>query len=170
MKAKSELVSTGMYIIIGIILAVSINSVFGFALNTELPIVAVQSGSMEPTFYKGDLLLPVGVDKGNPDIKIGDIIVFSHSYGTTPVVHRVVEINPDGTYQTRGDANPGQLPYEKRINVSQIKGKAVMIIPYLGWIKIAVVEILLPFAAKNAIFIAIFAIGIYLTATVLKRK
>lgn len=170
MKAKSELVSTAMYVVVGILLAISLSSVLGLALNTELPIVAVQSGSMEPTFYKGDLLLLVGADKGAPDIKVGDVIVFSHSFGTTPVVHRVVEINKDGTYQTKGDANPGQLPYEKRISPDQVKGKAILIIPYLGWVKIAVVETLLPFAAKNGIFIAIVAIGIYLVAAMLKRK
>ena len=167
MKAKSEALSTAIYIVSGIILALSLNAVFGLALNTDLPIVAVQSGSMEPAFYKGDLLILAGVDKSSPDIKVGDVIVFAHSYGTTPVVHRVAAINEDGTFQTKGDANPGQLPYEKRIKPEQIKGKSILIIPYLGWIKIAVIEIILPLVAGNIIFIAAAAIAVYFAASVL---
>lgn len=41
--------------------------------NTESPIVVVLTGSMEPAFYRGDLLL---VTHFKEDLRMGDIIVF----------------------------------------------------------------------------------------------
>lgn len=130
--------STFFYIVLGVFLALGINQGLALALHTDLPIVAVQSNSMVPTFSKGDLLVLQGAEPG--DISVGDVIVFSHSSSSPPVVHRVIKINPDGTYQTKGDANSGQLPFEKRIEPSQIHGKSILTVPYLGWIKIGAVE------------------------------
>lgn len=152
-----ELYSTILYIILGIFLAFIINQGLAFALHTDLPIVAVQSGSMEPTFYKGDLLVLQGIDPN--ELKVGDIIVFSYPGGSTPVVHRIIKINPDGTFQTKGDNNIAQLPFEKRIEPDQIHGKIILIIPFLGWVKIGVVEYVLKF--PNIIFFLILSFLAY---------
>lgn len=130
------------YIILGVVLAVGINWGLAFALGTDMPVVAVESNSMLPTFAKGDILILQGAPADQ--IKIGDIIVFSPSPQQTPVVHRIVEENPDGTFQTKGDNNNGQLSFEKSIEPSQIHGKTILIIPYLGWLKIGMMEFLLP--------------------------
>ena len=134
--------SSVFYIILGVALAFGINWGLAFALNTDMPVVAVESNSMVPTFYKGDILVLHGTGTGQ--LKVGDIIVFSPSPEQTPVVHRIVAVNPDGTYQTKGDNNNGQLPFEKRIEASQIHGKTILIIPYLGWLKIGLMEYALP--------------------------
>jgi signal peptidase len=131
-----------VYIILGVILALGINWGLALALSTDMPVVAVESYSMVPTFTKGDILVLQGTPVQN--LKVGDIIVFSPSLQQTPVVHRIVEINTDGTFQTRGDANNGQLPFEKSISASQVHGKAILIIPYLGWLKLAIMEYVLP--------------------------
>jgi signal peptidase len=157
MKIK-EPYSTILYIIFGILLAFTINQGLAFALNTDLPIVAVQSGSMEPTFYKGDLLVLQGVNAD--ELKVGDVIVFSYPGGTTPVVHRIIEINPDGSFQTKGDNNNVQLPFEKKIKPEQIHGKSVLIIPLLGWVKIGATEYILKF--PNIILVAVIVIVAYI--------
>lgn len=134
--------SSLFYIIIGIVMALGINQGLAFALSTDMPIVAVESYSMVPSFSKGDMLVLMGAPQ--EQLGVGDIIVFDQPNGGTPIVHRIVDINPDGSFQTQGDANSGQLPYEKHILYDQIHGKAVMIIPYMGWIKIGMTELIFP--------------------------
>jgi signal peptidase len=153
MKIK-EPYSTVLYIVFGVLLAFGINNGLALALSTDLPVVAVESRSMEPVFTRGDIL---GL-RGQPSYEIGDIIVFSHGNGKIPIVHRIIAINPDGTYQTKGDANSNQLPVEKSISLDQIHGKVIVIIPYLGWIKIGMGEFILP----NILWIAGAVILLYL--------
>jgi signal peptidase len=143
MKRKFKYLDNSIfYIILGIVLALSINWGLAFALNTDMPVVAVESNSMVPTFSKGDILILQGAPA--EQLKIGDIIVFSPGPGQTPVVHRIIAENPDGTFQTKGDNNNGQLPFEKSIASSEIHGKTIMIVPYLGWLKIGMMEYVLP--------------------------
>ncbi|MEE9405812.1 MAG: signal peptidase I [Candidatus Aenigmarchaeota archaeon] len=143
MKKKiPENASTIIYIAAGIFLAVIINQAMGLGLTTDMPVVAVESNSMIPTFYKGDLLVLQGVPP--EQLAEGDIIVFIPEGSNRAIVHRIIAINGDGTFQTKGDANANQLPFEKRISTGQIHGKKVAIIPYLGWVKIGVMEIFLP--------------------------
>ncbi|GEM_PF-486609 len=171
MKKPKIFDSTLFYIIIGIILAFGINQGMALALSTDMPVVAVESDSMIPTFYKGDMLLLKGVPP--EELKVGDIIVFSpniqktvnpetgkitYSLGGTPVVHRIIEINPDGTFQTKGDANHNQLDFEKRIEPAQIHGKEIMIIPHLGWVKIGITEYIIP----NALWILLAVVVLYI--------
>ena len=134
--------SSVVYILIGVLLAFGINHGLALALSTDIPIVAVESGSMEPTFYRGDILVLYGATA--EDLDVGDIIVFSPSDEATPVVHRIVDINSDGTFQTKGDANSGQLPFEKSIKYEQVHGEVVMIVPYLGWVKLAMTDFIFP--------------------------
>jgi len=67
--------SSIFYVIVGVILAFGVNQGLAFALSTDMPIVAVESNSMIPTFYKGDILVLQGVPADQ--IMVGDIIVFS---------------------------------------------------------------------------------------------
>lgn len=153
MKLK-EPYSTILYIVSGVLLAFGINNGLALALSTDLPIVAVESNSMADTFYRGDILFLIGQDS----YVIGDIIVFSPSEGATPVVHRIIKINPDGTYQTKGDANSNQLPFEKSIMSEQVHGKVALIFPKLGWIKIGMTEYILP----NILWVAVIGILLYI--------
>ncbi len=134
--------SSLFYIVVGVILALGINQGLAFALSTDMPIVAVESNSMVPEFYKGDMLVLQGAPQ--EQLSVGDVIVFDPPSGGTPVVHRIVEINSDGTFQTKGDANNGQLYYEKSIEYSQVHGRVIVVIPYIGWIKIGMMQYVLP--------------------------
>ncbi len=147
---------TLIYVFLGVFLAFGINIVLGQALATDMPVVAVESNSMVPTFYQGDILIIQGAR--NPQdyaraLAVGDIIVFSADGRSVPIVHRIKETNPDGSYQTQGDACTGQHPFEKRIPAGQIHGKVVAIVPYLGWVKIGVTEYVAPFVMKNILLV-----------------
>ncbi|MCD6591170.1 MAG: signal peptidase I [Candidatus Aenigmarchaeota archaeon] len=151
---------TFFYIFLGVAMAMLINQGLAIALSTDMPVVAVESNSMVPTFYKGDILIIHGVS--NPDsykeiLHIGDIIVFSAPGRDVPIVHRIVQINPDGSFQTMGDANNGrQLPFEKHIEPNQIHGKVIFVLPYLGWVKIGITEYVMP----NIWIVALIAITV----------
>ncbi|MBI2040863.1 MAG: hypothetical protein HYT16_02050 [DPANN group archaeon] len=91
-------------------------------------------------FVKGDVFVVRGID--GSEAKVGDILVYTVNGKSDPIIHRVIAANPDGTFQTKGDANFGQLPFEKNLDKSKIQGKAVFWIPKIGWVKVLAVEIL----------------------------
>lgn len=57
--------------------------------GSESPIVVVLSGSMEPGFYKGDMLF-LNMPSSSAPLSAGDIVVFSLDDKEIPVVHRCV--------------------------------------------------------------------------------
>ena len=60
--------------------------------NTESPIVVVLTGSMEPAFFRGDLLF---VTHFKEDLVAGDIIVYKIPNQEIPIVHRAMVIQID---------------------------------------------------------------------------
>lgn len=67
--------------------------------------IAIASGSMEPTFYRGDAIIYEKVSEKNKP-KAGEVIVFKHDGEF--ISHRIININikdNDITYQTKGDNN-----------------------------------------------------------------
>ena len=100
----------------------------GTILNNQLPmpfgygVANVLSGSMEPTFAKGTLLLI----KDTQNIQEGDIVVYQS--GRELIVHRVVALSEDEAI-TQGDANNvADEPFAR----TQIRGKVIGWIPALG--------------------------------------
>ena len=76
-------------------------SIFGHTVLT------VVTGSMEPSLHVGDYIF---IERTDPaQLKEGDIISFyseqSDIFGLL-VTHRIAKVNEDGTFVTRGDANP----------------------------------------------------------------
>jgi signal peptidase I len=139
------------YIIIGVLLAWGINQGMAAALSTDMPVVAVESNSMVPVFYKGDILVLEGIGSDGP--QVGDVIVYSVQGRSIPIVHRIVKENPDGSYQTKGDANNGQLEFEYHVPRESMHGKVVAIVPYLGWVKLGATQYVLP----NALYVILAA-------------
>ncbi|MEM2873866.1 MAG: signal peptidase I [Candidatus Nanoarchaeia archaeon] len=91
-------------------------------------------------FNKGDVF----VVKGAPieKLKVGDVIVFTISGKRDPIIHRIVAIDiKNKTIQTKGDANPAQIDFELDIKEEQVKGKAVIRVPLIGWIKVAFIDL-----------------------------
>jgi hypothetical protein len=90
-------------------------------------------------FNKGDLMILIGKDP--EDIKIGDVIVFQ-SRKPYPIIHRVVKKDYKGmwVFETKGDNNKLQIRDleldETRVLEKTVLGKAVLRIPWLGYVKI----------------------------------
>lgn len=87
----------------------------------------VLSGSMEPTFKPGDLIITK--NKNRCDIKVEDIATFNDAKGTV-ITHRIVEESNEG-YVTKGDNN--KVEDKDIINEENIIGKVVFHIPKLGF-------------------------------------
>ena len=72
------------------------------------------------------------------DIEIGEVIVFQATQ-PYPIIHRVVEKRYENgkiIVSTKGDHNAIQTADDIDIDQSRIIGRAVIRVPYLGWIKI----------------------------------
>ncbi len=57
------------------------------ATKCESPIVVVLTGSMEPAYYRGDILF---IHNRDAQIDTGDVIVFKLRDQEIPIVHRAV--------------------------------------------------------------------------------
>lgn len=89
---------------------------FGFGAAVVL------SGSMEPTFSTGDLIVVRECDS----VAVDDIVVFQD--GNSLVVHRVIALD-GGSVITQGDAN--NVP-DDPIDLSSVKGTVLFWIPHGG--------------------------------------
>jgi signal peptidase I len=92
-------------------------------------------------FNKGDVMIL----RSPKELAIGEILVFWADTRAEPIIHRVVRVRglPDGqVYSTKGDHNCGSAAFEQSIAPDRMIGKAVIRIPFLGWIKIGFVELL----------------------------
>lgn len=97
----------------------------------------IYSGSMQPTYEVGDIVIVDEVEIKS--ISEGDVIQFVRDNVT--VLHRVVEISQSDTdtvFITKGDAN--KEPDFDPVASNQILGKAIYNIPKIGWIQIYVKE------------------------------
>jgi len=106
------------------------------------PIVVVLTGSMEPAFYRGDLLF---LTNSEEDIRVGEIIVFKIEGRDIPIVHRVLKVHEkeDGSikFLTKGDNNdvddrglyaPGQFWLQRKDVVGRVRGY----LAYIGHVTI----------------------------------
>lgn len=89
--------------------------------------VAIRSGSMAPALQVGDVILTRPVDE---PLGAGDIVTFSLPGQSSTQSHRVVGRNPDGTYVTRGDANPADD--STPVPAASVESRAVLIVPWVG--------------------------------------
>src|SRR5688500_11997523 len=88
--------------------------------------VVITSGSMSPAIEPGDIVLAKPL-KGR-GIEPGSVILFQSPTGA--VTHRVVSIDRDGNYRTKGDSNAGvdSTP----VSPAQVLGEARAVIPHAG--------------------------------------
>lgn len=55
-----------------------------------IQVVVVLSGSMEPAFYRGDILF---LNKGSAPLRTGEIVVFNIEGRDIPIVHRIIKFH-----------------------------------------------------------------------------
>lgn len=150
------------YIFGGAFAAFIAKFLLGLLLSTNLPAVSVLSSSMthdsttQVTYYQwleknmdynqsyidswpinnGFLIGDLPIIEGSNNYNIGDVIVYDIPTQNIPIIHRIININPDGTYRTKGDHNSDLLPFEYSVSKEQIRGKVIFIIPKLGYFKV----------------------------------
>lgn len=136
MTKNSEIITYVAIIVVGIILAQHLN--------------VVVSGSMEPVFYRGDVVIIektnfLGLQEFNPNnLKVGDIIIYQATWFPEPVIHRIIakSTNPNGKtyYITKGDNNAAPDPVA--VYPEQVLSKVVslsnnpLVIPKIGYLTI----------------------------------
>lgn len=94
-------------------------------------------------FNTGDIMILIG--EKPKDIEVGEVIVFWGTGRPDPIIHRVVAVNSiNGKYyyQTKGDHNQDSFAGigETSISEDRVLGKALIRVPYLGWVKILFVR------------------------------
>jgi len=181
-----------VYAALGVLIAFLLNQGLAYALNTDLPVVAVVSGSMDhginengppcgryvanytetfdnwwnicsdyyssiniseqtfktfpysDGFKKGDM--PI-VQKSS-SYNVGDVVVYTVPGQSVPIIHRIVKINADGSFNTKGDHNDKPIVFpntnysEYSIQPSWVHGRVIFIIPKLGYFKVILTDIL----------------------------
>ncbi|CDR96250.1 signal peptidase, putative [Babesia bigemina] len=112
--------------------------------GTDSPVVVVLSGSMEPAFYRGDILFLMKHDT----VSAGDIVVFKVHGRDIPIVHRTLSLHANSNeinVLTKGDNNDvadrglysrGQ----KWLDGKHLVGTVLMRIPKFGIITIILNE------------------------------
>lgn len=191
---NNKTIETVVYIVSAFVFAfVLYNFVLSFLLGTEVPLVIVYSGSMEPNLYRGDVVVLSGVDdlelnkvdlnesiKGKSLNEIADIayrstsmgllrpaalvidgknyfldddgpiVVYNSSLRNQDIIHRAVFLfsADDGNFVvTMGDnlltnnridqdCLNGNCISMHPIQVSDLKGKYVIHIPLVGYVKL----------------------------------
>jgi signal peptidase len=92
-------------------------------------IYVVHTGSMEPTYMPGDVVIDGPAPK---TLHRGEPITFRHSDLTTDVVtHRVADVLPNGLIETKGDANATKDAWQ--IRPDQVQGSVVGKVSKLGY-------------------------------------
>ena len=118
--------------------------------DCESPIVVVLSGSMEPAFFRGDLLL-LSKPSSNEGYQVGDIVVFKANKKPIPIVHRVTQIFHDEQgglkMLTKGDNNQrdDRRSYiygenQAWVTPQEVVGTVQGYIPSVGYVTIAIYE------------------------------
>ena len=122
-------------------------SVFGRSL------LKVVTGSMEPSLQVGDYIYIRKTPAG--ELAAGDIITFRSEepdiYGKL-VTHRIIEVSPDGTFITKGDANTAADG--KAVRADQIYGRYAGKARFYRWIgsfadrkKLLLIAVMIPMLA-----------------------
>jgi len=89
----------------------------------------VMSNSMAPALSEGDVVAFAQYDGSLLDI--GTIVQFEDAVREdSTITHRIIGLNPDGTYETKGDANQGADSV--MVATSSITGVVYMVSPYAG--------------------------------------
>ena len=95
--------------------------------------LTVLSGSMEPTYAPGDLVISAPQER----YREGDVVTFQPDPGDpTLITHRIVAVHfgNETSFTTRGDANGAD---DDPISSEQIMGTVIYSIPYLGYVSSA---------------------------------
>ena len=134
---------------------VDLKEIASYAVILIIVLIAAQhlnvvvSGSMEPAFYRGDIVMVqkanfLGIQEFNVnDIQKGDVVVYDAKWYNQPVIHRVIDIvdvNGSTMYLIKGDNNNAPDPYYVSPNQIQSNvvtiGDNLVVIPKIGYLSL----------------------------------
>ena len=118
--------------------------------RSDSPVVVVLSGSMEPSFARGDLLLLTNERRAS---EVGEVVVFEVENRAVPIVHRILRKHENSAaweddsrmMLTKGDNNYADdvalyAPGTRWLRESHIVGRAVLLVPHIGRLTILMNE------------------------------
>lgn len=126
----------GRSIIVQLVPLLGVMFLMFFLGNQYFFFATVISGSMEPTFKKGDMVLMQSLDR---NVEVGDIVVFRQFGIKEPITHRAVQITDKGYVMTKGDANNfidimGGIPPDRIAAKAIVIGDKPIMIKELGFL------------------------------------
>lgn len=109
-----------------LVVGVIVLMIFGIG---PVKIIGIETPSMTPNIKVGDAVV---IDKktNRDKLKEKDIIAYKNDDGVI-VVHRIININADGTFITKGDYNNTSDPLY--VNKKQVVGKVMFKIPFIAY-------------------------------------
>jgi signal peptidase len=129
-KLSLKVIRDILSVVLAVVLLLNLIGVFKkLVLKEDIPLVfgfgyaIILSGSMEPEFYPGDMV----VIHKEAMYEAGDIVTFQQS--GRPVTHRISEETTDG-FITKGDFN--NSADQEIVKRNQVIGKIIKVIPQAG--------------------------------------
>lgn len=119
------------YLILGFSSFIVIFLVYFCSGYFKYHVIAIASGSMHPYLNKGDLAV---IEKINKDSKLKKGTIIAYKYNGVTIIHRinrVVKINNEDIFYTKGDSNNEEDKY--KVKKSMISGIVKGNIDYVGW-------------------------------------
>ncbi len=119
------------YLILGFSSFIVIFLVYFCSGYFKYHVIAIASGSMHPYLNKGDLVV---IEKINKDSKLKKGMIIAYKYNGVTIIHRinrVVKINNEDIFYTKGDSNNEEDKY--KVKKSMISGIVKGNIDYVGW-------------------------------------
>ncbi|XP_056685312.1 uncharacterized protein [Spinacia oleracea] len=121
----------------------------------ESPLTVVLSGSMEPGFKRGDILL--SHNRKDDPIRVGEIVLYKIGNHKIPIVHRVIEVHYERIEDTGGRGYEGVVKILTKGDNNQVDdrglyggqhwlqrhhiiGRVQLIVPYVGWVTLIFTE------------------------------
>ncbi|KAL0478333.1 signal peptidase complex catalytic subunit SEC11 [Acrasis kona] len=140
---KREFASQTVSLLYVVASALVIWKMLSVVTDCESPIVVVLTGSMEPAFWRGDILF---LYMGKEPFQVGDIVVYKQPGKEIPIVHRLTTLHVDNKGRvkmlTKGDNNHSNDRYgiynqdiwwlEREHIIGRVKGY----LPYVGMVTI----------------------------------
>ncbi len=128
---KNKYVRDIIEVVLAFVVAWLFYQALALAAGTPMPIVSVESESMEPILHKGDLVFILSPE----NLKVKDIIIYEPMQNCfeaeKTIIHRIIGFADDGKFIIKGDHNP--IPDRCNVDKSQARGKVILAIPLLGY-------------------------------------
>lgn len=130
MRVLRRAIDVGLALLVVAVVAIGLAA--NLAPQAGARLLAIRTGSMEPSMPVGSLIVAVAADPA--ELAIGDVISVSLEGGAT-LTHRISNIvEPDGSrmFELKGDANALHDPV--LVVPAQVVGRVDMAIPLLGYL------------------------------------